>query len=603
MCTPRFDSPACFAALLGTPEHGRFRIAPTVDPVRTRRAYRAGTLVLESDYETGDGHVRLTDCMPIQGDRCDLVRIVEGLGGRVRMELELVIRFDYGSVVPWVRRDGRTLTATAGPDALRLHVPKGVELEPRGLRTIARFDVDAGERLPFTLSWYPSHRPAPFPMDAEAAVEATAVWWRGWLGGCAYDGPWREAVQRSLLTLKALTHAPTGAIVAAPTTSLPERLGGARNWDYRYCWLRDAAFSLYALLIAGHVEEARAWRAWLERAAAGRPADLQVLYGLAGERRLPEIELPWLPGYEDARPVRTGNAATEQLQVDVYGELLDAFHVARVAGLEPELRAWDLERALVYDLEKRWKEPDHGIWEMRGPRRHFTHSKVMAWVGFDRAVKAVERFGLEGPVAHWRRLRDRVHARICREGFHPDRGAFVQSFDSDRLDASVLLMPHVGFLPATDPRMRATTEAIARELGADGLVFRYRDDGADGLAGGESAFLPCSFWLADNLALQGRREEAHRIFERLLSLRNDLGLLSEEYDPGAKRLLGNFPQAFSHVMLVNTALNLARTDGAGEHHRACQALAGDLLSRDRAARPSGRGRLTGAPRSGSGAGP
>jgi GH15 family glucan-1,4-alpha-glucosidase len=578
LCAPRFDSPACFAALLGTPEHGRFQIAPAGAPTSSRRAYRPGTMVLESDFETPEGAVRIVDCMPTQGDRCDLVRIVKGLGGRVGMELELVIRFDYGSSVPWVRREGRVLSATAGPEALQLHVPDGVELEPRGFHTVARFDVAEGESLPFTLSWHPSHRPPPFPLDAEAAVHATERWWRSWLDGCTYDGPWREAVLRSLLTLKALTHAPTGGIVAAPTSSLPEHAGGSRNWDYRYCWLRDAAFSLYALLIGGHVEEARSWRAWLERAAAGRPSDLQVLYGLAGERRLPELELPWLPGYQGAKPVRVGNAATGQLQLDVYGELLDAFHVARAAGLEPEGRAWDLERALLDDLERRAEEPDHGIWEVRGPRRHFTHSKVMAWVGFDRAVKAVERFGLEGPVARWRRLRDRLHERVCHEGYHAERGAFVQSFGSDRLDASLLLMPLVGFLPATDPRVRGTADAIARELGADGLLLRYLDDGADGLPAGEGAFLPCSFWLADNLALQGRHDEAAHLFERLLALCNDLGLLAEEYDRDARRMLGNFPQAFSHVMLVNTALNLARAEGSQEHHRACQAVCENLAA-------------------------
>jgi hypothetical protein len=496
-----------------------------------------------------------------------------------------VFGFDYGSVVPWLRHEGRTLSAVAGPDAMRLQLPEGVRLEPEGRRLRARFQAEAGRSLAFTLSWHPSHLPPPFPLDAEAAVRATAAWWLRWLSGSSYDGPWREPVLRSLLTLKALIHAPTGGIVAAPTTSLPEQAGGTRNWDYRYCWLRDAAFSLYALLIGGHLEEARAWRGWLERAASGRPADLQVLYGVAGERQALELELPWLPGYEGARPVRVGNAAAGQLQLDAYGEILDALHVARRAGLEPEARAWELERALLRSLEKRWTEPDQGIWEVRGPRRHFTHSKVMAWVGFDRAVKAVERFRLKGPVSRWRRLRDEVHARVCREGFDAERGVFVQSFGSGRLDASLLLMPLVGFLPASDPRMKATTDAVARELGADGLVRRYQSDAdVDGLPPGEGAFLPCSFWLADNLALQGRREEAGERFERLLSLRNDLGLLSEEYDPGAGRMLGNFPQALSHVMLVNTARNLSRAEGPCEHHRAVHAVADELCGPRRARR-------------------
>ena len=584
LCAPRFDSGACFAALLGTPEHGRFRIAPASRSVGVRRAYRPETLVLDTEYETSSGAVRITDCLPIVDGRCDLVRIVTGLRGHVNMDLDLAIRFDYGSVIPWVRREGRTLVATAGPDALRLHVPEGVELEPDGFHTRARFRIEAQRALPFTLSWHPAHLPASQPLDAFASVEATVRWWRRWLAGCRYEGPWREPVLRSLLTLKALIHSPTGGIVAAPTTSLPEEAHGTRNWDYRFCWLRDAAFSLYALLIGGHLDEARAWRRWLERAASGSPADLQVLYGVAGERRQPELELPWLPGYQNARPVRVGNAATEQLQLDAYGEILDALHVARSAGLEPEPHAWALERALLVCLEKRWREPDHGIWEMRSAPRHFTHSKVMAWVGFDRGVKAVERFGLQGPVARWRRLRDQVHARVCRDGFDARRGSFVQAFGSDRLDASLLLMPLVGFLPANDPRMRATTDAIERELGAGGLLQRYRsDEVADGLPAGEGVFLPCSFWLADNLALQGRSQRAHELFERLLSLRNDLGLLSEEYDPAAGRMLGNFPQAFSHVMLVNTARNLTRAEAAAEHHRAAHPVPANLAAPARAA--------------------
>ncbi|MCG6921587.1 MAG: glycoside hydrolase family 15 protein [Acidobacteria bacterium] len=568
MCVPRFDSPACFAALLGRPEHGRWLLAPAEKPGRVERRYRGDSVVLETDYETSEGLVRVVDCMPHQGERCDVTRVVRGLRGRVEMRMELIVRFDYGSIVPWVHRDEDIWVATAGPDSLRLLSDERVEPRGEDLRTVAEFAVDADQRLPFVLTHYASHEPAPLPIDAEAAIRATERWWTGWSARCSYEGEWRSAVVRSLLTLKALTHAPTGGIVAAPTASLPEQPGGTRNWDYRYCWIRDATFTLYALLIGGYVEEARSWREWLLRAAAGAPADLQVLYGVAGERRLDERLLETLPGYEGSKPVRVGNAAAAQFQLDVYGELIDALHATRGAGLKTEPEAWALETAILDFTASRWQEPDDGIWEIRGPRQPFTYSKVMAWVAMDRAVKAVERFGLEGPADDWRLERDRIHAQVCERGFNRERGAFVQAYGSQKLDASLLMIPLVGFLPATDPRMVSTVEAIRRELLVDGLVQRYStEESVDGLPPGEGLFLPCSFWLVDNLALQGRTDEARGLFERLLSLRNDVGLLSEEYDPQGDRLLGNFPQALSHVMLVNSALNLSRGDRRPEHHR------------------------------------
>jgi GH15 family glucan-1,4-alpha-glucosidase len=479
------------------------------------------------------------------------------------MHMQLIIRFDYGSVVPWVRRlpDG-TLTAVAGPDALCLHTR--VDTHGEGLTTVADFTVAAGERVPFWLTWHASIEPAPQANDPERAVAETADWWKEWSARSTYEGRWRDEVQRSLVTLKALAYAPTGGIVAAPTTSLPERLGGVRNWDYRYCWVRDATFTLYSLMLAGYTEEASAWRDWLLRAVGGAQNELNMLYGLAGERRLPEFELDWLPGYENARPVRIGNAATTQFQLDVYGELMDSMHTARRMGIGGETDSWNVQRALMEFLESAWRRPDEGIWEVRGPRRHFTHSKVMAWVAFDRAVKAVERFGLAGPVERWRKLRDAVHAEVCEKGYDPTVGAFVLYYGSSELDASLLMIPLVGFLPAADPRMRRTVEAIERQLVTDGLVMRYHpraSEKIDGLPSGEGAFLACSFWLADNLALRGRTADARRLFERLLALRNDVGLLSEEYDVRAGRLVGNFPQAFSHVSLVNTAYNLWRADG------------------------------------------
>ncbi|HLK11479.1 MAG TPA: glycoside hydrolase family 15 protein [Candidatus Binatia bacterium] len=559
LCLPRFDSGACFAALLGTPQHGRWLLAPAVEVRAARRRYRQDTLVLETDFEVHGGVVRVVDCMPRRTGDPAVVRTVIGVRGRVPMRMELVIRFDYGRIVPWVRRleDG-TLTAVAGPDALCLRTP----IAPRGenLTTVARFTVIEGEQVPFVLQWHPSHRPPPRAVDPVHAVEETERWWRHWAARCTYAGPWREAVLRSLITLRALAYEPTGGIVAAPTTSLPEQPGGVRNWDYRYCWLRDAAMSLSALLKSGYVEEACAWRDWLLRAVAGDPRDLQIMYGPAGERRLAEYEVPWLPGYEGARPVRVGNAAAGQLQLDVYGEVLAAMHLAREAGIPAGAHAWAVELALLAFLEDGWREPDQGIWEVRGPRRHFTHSKVMAWLAFDRAVRAVERFGFDGPVARWRRLRDTIHAEVCARGWSERRSAFVQFYGGSTLDASLLMIPLVGFLPSDDGRVRTTVAAIERELLVDGFVRRYGTEesaGVDGLPAGEGAFLACTFWLADALALGGRVEDARLLFERLLALRNDVGLLAEEYDPRARRLMGNFPQAFSHFALVNTARRLA----------------------------------------------
>jgi GH15 family glucan-1,4-alpha-glucosidase len=478
--------------------------------------------------------------------------------------MELTIRFDYGRSVPWVRRiDGR-LHAIAGPDTLVLDTP--VPTHGEGLRTVADFAVDAGERVPFVLAWSPSHEAAPPTVEPFDALDETTSWWEGWASRCRFAGPWRDAVVRSLITLKALTYAPTGGIVAAPTTSLPERLGGVRNWDYRYCWLRDATFTLYALMSAGFTDEAVAWRDWLLRAAAGSPADLQVMYGCAGERRLPELELPWLPGYEDSRPVRVGNAAVGQLQLDVFGEVMDALHQARRIGIPPDSSAWSLEVALMEFLESSWREPDEGIWEVRGPSRQFTHSKVMAWVATDRAVKAVEHFGADGPVDRWRRLRDEIKAEVCDLGWDRERQTFTQYYGSRELDAALLMVPLVGFLPPDDARVRGTLAAIERELCEDGFVHRYSqpDSSVDGLPPGEGAFLACTFWLADNHALAGRHGQARALFERLLRLRNDVGLLAEEYDVARGRQVGNFPQAFSHVPLVNTARNLGTGGGPGQ---------------------------------------
>ena len=556
LCFPRFDSPACFAALLGTPGNGRWRVAPRGEVRAARRRYVGDTLVLETEFETDGGVVAVTDFMPVRREAPDVVRIVEGRSGTVPMRGELVIRFDYGSVVPWVQRDDGGLTAVAGPNALHLRTP--AETHGEDLKTVSEFTVRADERVPFVLTWHRSFDPDPRPADPEAALAETLAWWGEWSGRCTYAGVRRDLVLRSLITLKALTYLPSGGIAAAATTSLPELVGGVRNWDYRYCWLRDATLTLLALVNAGYLDEARAWRGWLLRAVAGDPAKLQIMYGLGGERRLEEYEVPWLPGYEDSRPVRVGNAASTQFQLDVYGEMSDAVHQARVAGLTPAPAGWALERKLVRFVEDVWDDPDEGIWEVRGPRRHFTHSKVMAWVVLDRAVKSAERFRLDAPLDRWRALRQQIHDRVCREGFHPGLDSFVQSFGSEVLDASLLMIPVVGFLPPTDPRVRGTVRAIERHLLRDGFVLRYdtaRSD--DGLPPGEGAFLACTFWLADNYALLGEREKALALFDRLAGLCNDVGLLAEEYDPAAGRLVGNFPQAFSHVGLVNTAMNLS----------------------------------------------
>jgi GH15 family glucan-1,4-alpha-glucosidase len=564
LCVPRFDSGACFAALLGSPEQGRWLLTPR-DPIRRiRRRYREGTLILETAFETDDGAVTVIDFMPPRSQQPDLVRVVVGQRGHVAMRMELVLRLDYGSIIPWVRRTDRGIRAIAGPDALQLYTD--VTLRGEDFTTVADFTVSAGQRVPFVLVWHPSHLPPPPPIDAEDTLCQTEHWWQAWSNRCTYEGPWREAVIRSLITLKALTYRPTGGIVAAPTTSLPEQLGGVRNWDYRYCWVRDATFTLYALINSGYIGEAKAWREWLLRAVAGTPSQLNIMYGLGGERRLSELELEWLPGYEGAAPVRIGNAAYHQFQLDVYGEMMDLLYVAARLGLKPDDDAWRLQRALLDFLASAWRQPDEGIWEMRGPKRHFTHSKVMAWVAVDRVIKAVEHFGVEGPLERWRQLRDIIHAEVCQRGFDAERNTFVQYYEGKALDASLLMIPLVGFLPPSDARVRGTVEAITRHLMTDGFVARYpTTPEVDGLPAGEGAFLACTFWLADALALLGRRDEARQLFERLLGLRNDVGLLSEEYDPAARRLVGNFPQAFSHISLINTACNLAAGEGPAAH--------------------------------------
>ncbi|MGZ4960753.1 MAG: glycoside hydrolase family 15 protein [Methylomonas sp.] len=556
LCFPRFDSDACFAALLGDPGHGRWLIAPAAGVRSIQRKYRDGTLILETEFETDEGAVRVIDCMPLSTERWDMLRIVEGLSGRVTMRMELVIRFDYGSIIPWVRKSGDTRLATAGPDTLELRAEVAVHGED--MKTMAEFQIGKGERTSFSLNYRPSHEAIQQAFDPEQELTATENWWRQWSGRCTYQGRWHDAVVRSLITLKALTYAPTGGIVAAPTTSLPEQQGGERNWDYRYCWLRDATFTLNALLLAGYHEEAVAWREWLLRAVAGCPGDLQILYSVTGQRRLDEYEVGWLPGYRGAAPVRVGNAASKQFQLDVYGEVMDTLHLARTVGLEPEPHAWEIQLALLNFLESHWQLPDEGIWEVRGPRRHFTHSKVMAWVAFDRAIKDVETFGLDGPVERWRQMRDAIHAQVCSAGFDAKSNAFVQSYGSPLLDASLLLIPQVGFLAPDDPRVLGTIDAIKRSLVVDGLVLRYSTNtSVDALPPGEGAFLPCSFWLADSLVLSGRCEEGEALFERLLALSNDIGLLAEEYDQREKHMLGNFPQALTHMALINTACLLS----------------------------------------------
>ena len=560
LCLPRFDSGACFAALLGGPDHGRWRIAPSDQGATTSRRYRGSTLVLETVFEAGDGVVRLIDFMSprpdIDSGHTDLIRIVEGVSGRVSMTMELALRFDYGSVVPWVTSDGRRLHAAAGPDAVTLDTP--VELRGERLTTVADFSVSEGERIPFVLAWHQSHRPAPEPLDPEAALAETERWWQEWIAHCEFEGEHRQAVIRSLITLKALTYRPTGGIVAAPTTSLPELVGGTRNWDYRYVWLRDATFTLYALTMGGYRSEAAAWRDWLLRAVAGSPDDLRIMYGLAGERRLPEIELTALPGYEGSKPVRIGNAASHQIQLDVYGEVIDALWLARNHGLEAEEGVWELQRSLLEFLEGNWQRDDHGLWEVRGPPRAFTHSRVMSWVAFDRAIKTVERTRLEGPLARWRALRREIHVDVLANGYDPVRNTFVQAYGSREIDAALLLIPQVGFLAPDDKRVLGTIDAVIEDLQVDDvLIHRYASqDVDDGLPGGEGAFLICSFWLVDALALSGRVAEARRRFSDLLELRNDLGLLSEQYDVIDGRMLGNFPQAFSHVGLIDSAQTL-----------------------------------------------
>jgi GH15 family glucan-1,4-alpha-glucosidase len=552
LCFPRFDSGACFAALLGGPEHGRWLLAPSAQVIRVRRRYREGTLVLESEYDTEEGSIRVIDFMPLSDGRWDLVRIVEGLTGRVTVRMELVVRFDYGSIVPWVRRAEHALLLTAGPDTLELTAT--VEVEPENMKSVAALCVGAGDRHSFALNYRPSHLPIQSGVNAEASLTETESAWREWSDRCSYQGQYREPVKRSLITLKALTYKPTGGIVAAPTTSLPEHLGGVRNWDYRYCWLRDATFTLNALLLAGYQDEAVAWREWLLRAVAGSPEDLQILYGVTGVRRLDEYEVRWLPGYQGAAPVHVGNAASRQFQLDVYGEVMDTLHLARAAGLKADPAIWGFLLGLLKFLESHWEHPDEGLWEVRGPRRHFTHSKVMAWVAFDRAVKDAQADGLDAPIERWQQVRDAIHAQVCEKAFDARSNSFVQAYDSVHLDASLLLIPQVGFLPPDDARVRGTIEAIERHLVVDGLVLRYSTDtDVDALPAGEGAFLPCSFWLADSYVLTGRRDKAKALFERLLALRNDVGLLAEEYDPLARRMLGNFPQALTHMALVNTA--------------------------------------------------
>ena len=556
LCWPRFDSGACFAGLLGTAEHGRWLVEAVDADAQVTRRYRPNTLILETTIETRSGTVIVIDFMPLRGRNSDVVRLVRGDRGSVEMRTELVLRFDYGSTVPWVSRlpDG-TYRAIAGPDMVVMHTP--VALHGENLTTVGTFHVEAGSTVPLVLTHGPSHLPPPDPIDVEASLAETEDFWVDWAARNQTRGEWSDAVTRSLITLKALTYAPTGGMVAAPTTSLPEKLGGVRNWDYRFCWLRDATLTLLALMNAGYYDEAQAWRDWLLRAAAGSPSQLQIMYGLAGERRLSEYEVPWLPGYEQSTPVRIGNAAHGQLQLDVYGEVVDTLFQGKRGGLETRPADWNFLRAILEHLEQVWSRPDKGVWETRGDPQHFTFSKIMSWVALDRGIRAIEGNKVEGPVARWREVRQRIHVEVCARGFNSELGSFVQSYDSKNLDASLLLIPTTGFLPADDPRIRGTIEAVERHLFVDGFVRRYDTHTTDdGLPPGEGAFLACSFWLVDALLLSGRQDDARQLFERLLGLRNDVGLLAEEYDTGAKRLVGNFPQAFSHIALVNSAHNL-----------------------------------------------
>jgi GH15 family glucan-1,4-alpha-glucosidase len=584
LCFPRFDSAACFSKLLGDDDDGFWRIAPKGAQSATHRHYRGNTLVLESEFVTKDGTVRVIDCMPIRQEHPEVIRQVEGVRGKVPMEMNLTIRFGYGQIVPWVRRVEGTLHAIAGPDGLSLWTP--VDCHGRDFSTVAEFTVSEGQRIPFSLSWFPANEEPPRPVDAGYAIEDTELWWSEWSSQCTYDGEYRDAVVRSLITLKALTYAPTGGIIAAATTSLPETLGGGRNWDYRFCWLRDATLTLESLMRGGFYEEAMAWRNWLLRATAGHPSQMQIMYGAAGERRLDEWEVSWLGGYEGSTPVRVGNAAAGQFQLDVYGEVMSALYESAQEGDAGDNPAWRFQLALMNYLQDGWREPDDGIWEVRGPRRHFTHSKVMAWVAIDRAIKTAEEFGLEGPVNAWKEVRKEIFDQVCDLGFDTDKGSFTQYYGSDELDASLLMIPLVGFLPAHDPRVRGTIEAIESELVDGGFVLRYRtnDTGdVDGLSGREGAFLACSFWLADCLSMLGRDHDARRLLDRLIGLRNDLGLLSEEYDPVAGRLVGNFPQAFSHVSLVNSASKIAGEEKPSASH----VMAG--LAQRAMARGKGRG--------------
>ncbi|MFM9697251.1 glycoside hydrolase family 15 protein [Streptomyces europaeiscabiei] len=572
LCLPRFDSAACFAALLGDEENGHWRIAPAEGGTCTRRAYRHDSLVLDTEWETDEGAVRVTDLMPQRDRAPDVVRIVEGLSGRVTLRSTLRLRFDYGSVVPWMRRSDGHRVAVAGPDSVWLRSEPGVRSWSEDRATYAEFTVEPGEKVAFVLTWHPSHEPRPRLVDPYRSLRSSLHDWQAWAARCRYDGPHRDTVVRSLITLKALTYAPTGGIVAAATTSLPEEIGGVRNWDYRHCWLRDSTLALGALLACGYQEEAEAWRDWLLRAAAGDPADLQIMYGLAGERRIPEYDLPWLSGYQDSRPVRVGNDAVHQLQLDVYGEVIDSLFVSRRSGLPDKPDMWRMQCALMEYLLTAWRKPDEGLWEVRGPRRHFTHSKVMCWVAADRAVRTLEDDPTltGGDLDGWRALRDEIHREVCERGYDADRNTFTQSYGSRELDAALLLIPLMGFLPPDDPRVIGTVDAIREELSHEGLVRRYGADhltaatgSVDGLPGGEGTFLVCSFWLADALHLTGRTAEARELFERLVGLVNDVGLLAEEYDPVAGRQLGNFPQAFSHVGLVGTALALFDGEKAG----------------------------------------
>jgi GH15 family glucan-1,4-alpha-glucosidase len=564
LCLPRFDSPACFASLLGGKENGHWRFFPGEDVTAVRRRYRDETLILETELETKSGAVRLVDFMPPRGENADIVRMVEGVRGKVSMQMELIIRFDYGNIVPWVRRRKRFdgLEAVAGPDALILRTP--VQTHGEDLTTVAEFTVAKGDRIPFVLTWFASHMDPPRKINPEHALRDTEKFWGDWAKQFQSEGEWRDAVVRSLITLKGLTYAPTGGLVAALTTSLPEKIGGVRNWDYRFCWLRDAALILLVLLRAGYREEAKSWREWLLRAIAGSPAQMQTIYGVSGERRLIEHEIPWLSGYENSRPVRVGNAASNQFQLDVYGEVLAAVWQGDCAGIKMTEPDWSLMVAIMEFLESHWQEPDEGIWEVRGGRQQFTHSKMMAWLAFDRAIKLVENCecAADEHLDRWQKIRDQIHAEVCERGYNPKKKAFTQVYGSDALDASLLTMPLAGFLSVTDERVRGTIEAIERELMQDGFVLRYRpqETGVDGLPGDEGVFLPCSFWLADCWHLLGRKKEARELFERLLDVRNDLGLLSEEYDPREKRQLGNFPQAFSHVALVSCARILSDED-------------------------------------------